>query len=268
MIGAVGPSCCRIIRVCDGRPPLHCGDPAASPRGPQRSEGPAQWVDAAEVASTNKKIKTIDYNARTTNRTTNTKVLNGAAWCHLSPSRRPERLPRLLACARSKTARSPDAGGFAGRLVEPVPGQAARWADSELDDNGRRRRTRQNRRAAASTFRQRRCCSLPPAGPPPPPCPGASMRGTLEVYAAAPHRFPDHCRRRADSVPSGKKLPATVRPDLIPVADESNQRRSGGVPHLKADVLLGEVEAAIRDAVVAFHPGVDFTDIWVQPRTS
>ena len=67
---------------------------------------------------------------------------------------------------------------------------------------------------------------------------------------------------------SSAKLPATARPDLIPVADESNQRRSGGVPHLKADTHLGEVEAAIKDAVVVFHPGVDFTDIWVEPRTS
>ena len=37
---------------------------------------------------------------------------------------------------------------------------------------------------------------------------------------------------------------------------------------MKADTRLGEVEAAIKDAVVAFHPGVDFTDIWVEPRTS
>ena len=89
----------------------------------------------------------------------------------------------------------------------------------------------------------------------------------LEVYTAAPHRSPDHCCRRADSVPSAK-LPATACPDLIPVADESNQRRSDGVSHLKADTRIGEVEAAIKDAVVVFHPGVDFTDIWVEPRTS
>ena len=41
-----------------------------------------------------------------------------------------------------------------------------------------------------------------------------------------------------------------------------------GVPHLNADTYLREVEAAIKDAVVVFHPGVDFTDIWVEPRTS
>ena len=90
---------------------------------------------------------------------------------------------------------------------------------------------------------------------------------TTASRAAAPHRFPAHCRRRAESVPP-VKLPATARPDLIPGADESNQRRSGGVPHLNADTHLGEVEAAIKDAVVVFHPGVDFTDIWVEPRTS
>ena len=54
------------------------------------------------------------------------------------------------------------------------------------------------------------------------------MRGTLELYTAAPRWSPTHGRCRADSVPSAKKLPATARPDLIPIADESNQRRSGG----------------------------------------
>ena len=73
--------------------------------------------------------------------------------------------------------------------------------------------------------------------------------------------------RSRDGVPSAK-LPATARPDLIAVADESNQRRSGGVPRLNADTQLGEVEAAIKDAIVVFHPGVDFTDIWVEARTS
>ena len=89
----------------------------------------------------------------------------------------------------------------------------------------------------------------------------------LEVYGTAPHRSRDYYRRTAESVPSAK-LPATARPDLIPVADESNQRRSGGVPRLNADTHLAEVEAAIKDVVVVFHPGVDFTDIWVEPRTS
>ena len=37
---------------------------------------------------------------------------------------------------------------------------------------------------------------------------------------------------------------------------------------MKTDTHLREVEAAIKDAVVAFHPGVEFTDIWVEPRTS
>ena len=37
---------------------------------------------------------------------------------------------------------------------------------------------------------------------------------------------------------------------------------------MQAETRLREVEAAIRDAVVIFHPGVDFTDIWVKPRTS
>ena len=37
---------------------------------------------------------------------------------------------------------------------------------------------------------------------------------------------------------------------------------------MRADTHLGEVEAAIKDAVVVFHPGVDFTDTWVEPRTS
>ena len=64
------------------------------------------------------------------------------------------------------------------------------------------------------------------------------------------------------------KLPTAAGPDLIPVAEESNLRRSDGVPHLKTDTYLREAEAAIKDAVVAFHPGVDFTDIWVEPRTS
>ena len=31
---------------------------------------------------------------------------------------------------------------------------------------------------------------------------------------------------------------------------------------------LRDVEAAIKDAVVVFHPGVDFTDIRVEARTS
>ncbi len=34
------------------------------------------------------------------------------------------------------------------------------------------------------------------------------------------------------------------------------------------DQDLGEVEPAIRDAVVSFHPGVVFTDIWVKQRIS
>ena len=37
---------------------------------------------------------------------------------------------------------------------------------------------------------------------------------------------------------------------------------------MKTDTHLQAIEAAIKDAVVAFHPGVDFTDIWVEPRTS
>ena len=37
---------------------------------------------------------------------------------------------------------------------------------------------------------------------------------------------------------------------------------------MNADTHLREVEVAIKDAVVVFHPGVDFTDIWVEPRTS
>ena len=37
---------------------------------------------------------------------------------------------------------------------------------------------------------------------------------------------------------------------------------------MNADTHLQRVEAAIKDAVVVFHPGVDFTDIWVEPRTS
>ena len=37
---------------------------------------------------------------------------------------------------------------------------------------------------------------------------------------------------------------------------------------MKADAHLRDVEAAIKDAVVVFHLGVDFTDIWVEPRTS
>ena len=37
---------------------------------------------------------------------------------------------------------------------------------------------------------------------------------------------------------------------------------------MNADTHLRRVEAAIKDAVVAFHPGVDFTDIWVEPRMS
>ena len=100
---------------------------------------------------------------------------------------------------------------------------------------------------------------------------GAARRtGAAPVHrnrAGDPHRSSAHRRRRADSVPSAK-LPATARPDSIPVADESNQRRRGGVPHLNADTDLREIEAAIKDAVVVFHPGVDFTDIWVVPRTS
>ena len=40
------------------------------------------------------------------------------------------------------------------------------------------------------------------------------------------------------------------------------------VPHLNADVHLGDVEAAIKDAVVVCHPDVDFTNIWVELRTS
>ena len=48
----------------------------------------------------------------------------------------------------------------------------------------------------------------------------------------------------------------------------SKANDGAAVLHLKADTQLGEVEAAIRDAVVAFHTGVDFTDIWVEPRTS
>ena len=38
--------------------------------------------------------------------------------------------------------------------------------------------------------------------------------------------------------------------------------------HLNADTNLREVQAAIKDAVIVFHPGVDFTDIWIEPRTS
>ncbi len=37
---------------------------------------------------------------------------------------------------------------------------------------------------------------------------------------------------------------------------------------MNADTNLREVEAAIKDAVIVFHRGVDFTDIWVEPRTS
>ena len=37
---------------------------------------------------------------------------------------------------------------------------------------------------------------------------------------------------------------------------------------MHVDTHLREVEAAIKDAVVVFHSGVDFTDIWVEPRTS
>ena len=37
---------------------------------------------------------------------------------------------------------------------------------------------------------------------------------------------------------------------------------------MNAGTRLRDVEAAIKDAVVVFHPGVDFTDIWVKPRTS
>lgn len=37
---------------------------------------------------------------------------------------------------------------------------------------------------------------------------------------------------------------------------------------MKADTHLRKVEAAIKDAVVISHPGVDFTNIWVKPRTS
>ena len=33
------------------------------------------------------------------------------------------------------TTRSPDTLGFAGELIEPVPGRAARCADSGLDDS-------------------------------------------------------------------------------------------------------------------------------------
>ena len=50
---------------------------------------------------------------------------------------------------------------------------------------------------------------------------------------------------------------------------QTSQTNGGAaVLHLKADTHLREVEAAIKDAVVVFHPGVDFTDIWVEPRTS
>ena len=34
------------------------------------------------------------------------------------------------------TTRSPDTRGFAGGLIEPVPGSAARCADSDPDDSG------------------------------------------------------------------------------------------------------------------------------------
>ncbi len=37
---------------------------------------------------------------------------------------------------------------------------------------------------------------------------------------------------------------------------------------MKTDTRLRDVEAAIRDAVATLHPGVDFTDIWIKPRTS
>ena len=37
---------------------------------------------------------------------------------------------------------------------------------------------------------------------------------------------------------------------------------------MNADVHLRKLEAAIKDAVIIFHPGVAFTDIWVEPRTS
>lgn len=37
---------------------------------------------------------------------------------------------------------------------------------------------------------------------------------------------------------------------------------------MKADEHLQEVEAAIKNAVAVFHPGVNFTHIWVEPRTS
>ena len=40
------------------------------------------------------------------------------------------------------------------------------------------------------------------------------------------------------------------------------------LPHLKADAHLRRVEAALKNAVVVFHPDVDFTDIWVEPCTS
>ncbi len=92
-------------------------------------------------------------------------------------------------------------------------------------------------------------------------------RGTLEAEVVAPRRFPSHCRRRAERVPSAK-LPATACPDLVSVADESNHRRNGRVPLLNADTNLREVEAAIKDAVIVFHRGVDLIDIWVEPRTS
>jgi len=40
------------------------------------------------------------------------------------------------------------------------------------------------------------------------------------------------------------------------------------VSQLKADAHLRQVEAAIKDAIVAFHPDADFVGIRVEPRTS
>ena len=37
---------------------------------------------------------------------------------------------------------------------------------------------------------------------------------------------------------------------------------------MKADAHLRQVEAAIKDAIVAFHPDADFVGIRVEPRTS
>ena len=97
------------------------------------------------AASTNNILKTISYKTRTTNRTTKSESLEWRRLVSVETfltTGAPSSPPYLRSIYDGACSCYPP---LRWGLIEPVPGRAARCANSSLDDNGRCRRTRQAR---------------------------------------------------------------------------------------------------------------------------